>query len=446
MTRDFRAKSFWLSDAGEHHPAPSLSGHLELDVAIIGGGYTGLATAHELKRADSSLRIGVFESQVVGFGASGRNAGFAMTTFGLSTSLTKMLHGRQRAKEALHYAERAVDHLASLVREHQLDCDLEFTGFLRVGTTKSYVKRIQNELELVQNLGFQGFQWLDQEATRARANSPTYLGAIWEPRMALVHPAKLAWELKRLCLSMGVEVYENTPVQQIDRKAGLELSTPTGSVKTEKLVIATNSYSQGLSPTRSKQHAAFTHIILTEPLQAHHFEAIGWAGREGLEDARNLLHYYRLTPDNRLLVGGGSVGILFGDDMEGDQAPLTFEALERFIARTFPALADLKIEYRWGGPVSVPVDMVPSLGYAGAPDVCYALGYVGHGVSLSHLNGQVLRDLVLERHTDLTNPWFVNRKTLPWPPEPLSYLVAHAIRAGLVLEDWWCERGELSHR
>lgn len=434
-------KSFWLATAGPYQPCPPLEGHRELDVAIVGGGFTGLATAYELKCADPSLKIGVLESQIVGFGGSGRNAGFAMTTFGLSTTVTRMLHGEEKARAALRYAERAVDRVGELVAQHKLDCDFELTGFLRVATTPAYRTRIQKELDLVHRLGFDGFEWLDAEATRARANSPTYLGAIWEPRMALLNPAKMARELKRVCQELGVEIFENTPVSQISRQQGIQLSVPRGSVRAQKLVLAACSYSNLLGPTRGKQHAAFTHIVLTEPLSSEQLGEIGWKGREGLEDARNLLHYYRLTRDNRLLVGGGAAGIPYGDDFDLDQDPNTFHKLEKFIHRTFPSLKGVKIEHRWGGPVSVPLDMAPMLGYIGDPSVSFALGYVGHGVSLSHMNGQVLRDLVLERDTELTAHWFVNRRTLPWPPEPFGYLAGHLMRAILTLEDWWCERG-----
>ncbi|MCA9794466.1 MAG: FAD-dependent oxidoreductase [Candidatus Eremiobacteraeota bacterium] len=440
MNETYREKSFWLATAGDYQPSPPLAGQVKLDVAIVGGGFTGLSTALALKTAQPGLEVGILESQVIGFGGSGRNAGFAMTTFGLSTTVTKMLHGRDKARDALAFAERAVDHLGAMVERYKLQCDYEDVGFLRVATHPGYVKRCQQEIELVQGLGFEGFEWLDAEATRARADSPTYLGAIWEPRMALVNPAKLAWELKRVNLGLGVKFFEKTPVRKIEQNGSIRLSCPGGVVSTDKLVLAAGSFSNLLAPTRGKQHPAFTHIVLTEPLSQEQLGQIGWQGREGLEDARNLLHYYRLTADNRLLVGGGAAGITYGDDMDLDRHPPTFEALERFITRTFPQLAGTKIEHRWGGPVSVPVDMVPAMGYLGDRKAVYALGYVGHGVSISHLVAEVLKDLVLEQDSELSRHWFVNRKTLPWPPEPFAYVVAHLMRAALTAEDWWYER------
>lgn len=441
MSQAYREKSFWLATAGDYHPSPPLAGEVKLDVAIVGGGFTGLSTALALKTAQPGLEIGILESQVIGFGGSGRNAGFAMTTFGLSTTVTRLLHGREKARQALAFAERAVDQLGALVERYGLECDYEHVGFLRVATHPGYVKRCQQEIELVRGLGFEGFEWLDAQATRARADSPTYLGSIWEPRMALVNPAKLAWELKRVNLELGVKFFEHTPVGPIQKNGSIRLSCPGGTAIADKLVLAAGSYSNLLAPTRGKQHPAFTHIILTEPLSPRQLESLGWRGREGLEDARNLLHYYRLTADNRLLCGGGAVGIPYGDDLELDRHPPTFEALERFLTHTFPQLEGTRIEHRWGGPVSVPVAMVPAMGYLGDRNVVYALGYVGHGVSISHLVADVLKDLVLEQDTELSRHWFVNRKLLPWPPEPFAYGLAQLIRAFLVGEDWWHERG-----
>jgi glycine/D-amino acid oxidase-like deaminating enzyme len=182
---------------------------------------------------------------------------------------------------------------------------------------------------------------------------------------------------------------------------------------------------------------------LTEPLQAKHFAAIGWRKRQGLEDARNLIHYYRLTRDNRLLMGGGPVTLSYGADMERDINTAAFRHLENFIAYTFPALRDVKIEYRWGGPFSVTLNLAPAIGTLGDARAVYSVGCIGHGVALTHLNAQVLCDLILERQTDLTAMWFVNRRVVPWLPEPLRLGASAAIRGYLESEDWWYERGKV---
>jgi glycine/D-amino acid oxidase-like deaminating enzyme len=159
-----------------------------------------------------------------------------------------------------------------------------------------------------------------------------------------------------------------------------------------------------------------------------------------VEDARNLVHYLRLTVDNRLAIGGSDVSIGFGRDIDRDLNAKTFAQLAQDTVGLFPGLRDVQFTHRWGGPVSVPVDMVPAIGMLGDPRAFYSLGCMGHGVAPTHLNGQTLADLVLERKTDLTSVWFVNRRMIPWPPEPLRWLVSQAILGYLHAEDGWYER------
>ncbi len=432
---DFRGKSFWLGTR-PYTPGPPLSGDLEVDVAIVGGGFTGLAAAHFLKQEEPSLRVALLEAQVIGFGASGRNGGFSMTLFGLTLSITAARFGKARAREAHLYMERAVDLLAERIATLGLDCDYEHPGFLRVATSEKYRKRILHEIELAHSLGLEGIEWMEADRLAEEVRSPLYLGAWWEPRCGILNPAKLAWSWKEVVEGQGVEVVEGTPVRQI-RRAGdrLELDTPGGTVRAGKLVLATNAWSHLIPMLRRKQVPAFTHIVLTEPLGERHFEAIGWRNRQGIEDARNLVHYYRLTADNRLLMGGRDISVAFGRDMDRDLNEEVFRQLEKDVRETFPVLEDVRFTHRWGGPVSVPVDMAPAMGYLGDPRVVYSLGCVGHGVSMTHLNGRTVTDLVLERTTDLTEVFFVNRRTIPWPPEPLRWAASRAILGYMRLED-----------
>ena len=441
MSEDYASKSFWLANSGPYQENPPLGGDLKCDVAVIGGGYAGIATAYFLKRAETSLHVVVLESEVIGFGASGRNAGFAMTTFGLMMSLTKSFFGAEKTRQSHRYMERAVDLVGELVAEHHLDCDYERTGFLRVATTPAYVKRIRKEVELAQSLGLEGIEWIDAKATRERVYSPLYMGAWWEPRCALLNPAKLAWEMKRVAMEFGAQIYERTPVSEIQRDADVfKLTTPGGSVTAGRLVLATNAYSLFIPQLRRKQVPAWTYIVLTEPLEPERLAEIGWQGREGVEDYRNFVHYYRLTADNRLLMGGSDVTLSFGGDMDKDSSDRTFATLERDIVAFFPSLKGVQITDRWGGPVSIPIDMTPALGYLGDHRAVYSLGCMGHGVSLMHLNGQVLADLLLEKKTRWTESFPVGRRVVPWPPEPIRYVAGQAIRGYMRAEDAWCER------
>jgi len=413
-----------------------------VDVAIIGGGYTGLATAYFLRKAEPTMNVSVLEGEVVGYGASGRNGGFAMTLFGLEPAVTAMLFGKQKTVEAHRYCERAVDLVRDLIREHNIQSDFEYTGFLRLATTPGYVKRIQHDLELLASLGVAGIEWLDRDKARAEVNSPLVLGAWSEARCGILNPAKQVRELKRIAQEAGAVVYEGSPVVEIRRGAKFTLKTPQGMVAADKIVFATNAYSHLIPEIWNKQVPAFTHMIITEPLTEAQMDSIGWKNRQGLEDARNLVHYLRLTKDNRLAIGGSDVTIAYGRDMDRDLNEKTFQQLEKDTVELFPGLKGVRFTFRWGGPVSVTLQMAPAIGMVGDQRAWYSLGCVGHGVAPTHLNGQTLADLLLEKKTDLTSVWFVNRKPIPWPPEPLRWAASQALLGYLHAEDWWYERNK----
>jgi glycine/D-amino acid oxidase-like deaminating enzyme len=439
--KDYRDKSFWLATYGVYTPNPALKEELDVDVAIIGGGFTGLSTGYHLRRDEPTMKVALLEAEVIGFGASGRNGGFSMTLFGLEPAVTKTLFGHQRTVEAHRYMERSVDFVDALVREHHIQSDYEFPGFLRAATTPGYVQRIQHDLEILTSMGISGIEWIEADKIRAEVDSPLFLGGWWEPRCGLLNPAKHVRELKRIALEIGVEIYEETPVVDIKRGKKFTLTTPGGIIRSDKVVFATNAYSHLIPQLRSKQIPAFTHMVVTEPLTEEQLASIGWKNRQGIEDARNLVHYFRLTVDNRIAMGGSDVSISYGRDMERDLNPQTFADLERDVVRIFPTLKGIRFTHRWGGPVSVPLDMAPAIGHLGDCRAVYSLGCVGHGVSSSHLNGKTIGDLLLERKTDLTEVWFVNRRMIPWPPEPLRLIASHAIRGYLRVEDAIYERG-----
>jgi glycine/D-amino acid oxidase-like deaminating enzyme len=432
--------SFWLRAYGAYEPSPALEGTRTVDVAIIGGGYTGLSTAFNLRSDSPGMTVAVLEASVVGFGASGRNGGFNMTLFGLEPAVTKAIFGQQRTVEAHRYMERAVDYVRDLVARHRLQCDYEHPGFLRVATTPGFVRRIQHDLEILTRMGITGLEWWEADRVRQELNSPLALGAWWEPRCGLLDPAKQVRELRRLALESGALVFERTPVLSIERGQGFTLRTPRGALTAERVVFATNAYSHLFPELRGKETAAFTHMVVTEPLTPEQRASIGWAKRQGIEDARNFVHYLRLTADQRIAIGGSDVSLTFGRGMQGDLNPRVFADLERDVVQLFPALKGIRFADRWGGPVSVPIDMAPAIGFLGDRRAIFSLGCVGHGVSMAHLNGRTIADLVLDRDTDLTRVWFVGRRMIPWPPEPIRFIAGHAIRGYMRAEDWVYER------
>jgi glycine/D-amino acid oxidase-like deaminating enzyme len=433
--QNFKEKSYWLSTK-DYSPNSALSKNIEVDVAIIGGGFTGLSTAYHLKKESPFGSVALLEGEVVGFGASGRNGGFNMTLFGLTMSLTALRFGREKAKEAHLYMEKAVDLLQDLVLELNIDCDYEHPGFLRVATSEKYKKRILHEMEIAHSLDISGIEWIDKDALASEIKSPKYLGAWWEPRCGILNPAKLSWGWKEVIEPMGVDVYENTPVIKIDRGGGkIRLETPQGSVTADKVVLATNAYSHLVEQTKRKQAPIWTHIVLTEPLSSDKMAEIGWQNRQGIEDARNLVHYYRLTADNQIVMGGRDISLSYGDDMDKDMNEKVFAGLEENVRELFPPLKDIKFTHRWGGPVSITVDFAPAIGFVGDKNIIYSVGCMGHGVSMTHLNGKTVSDLVLEKKTELTDVFFVDRTVIPWPPEPVRTAISKTVVAAMNLQD-----------
>jgi glycine/D-amino acid oxidase-like deaminating enzyme len=214
------------------------------------------------------------------------------------------------------------------------------------------------------------------------------------------------------------------------------IRTKAGSLKTEYLVFATNAYSILFPQLKSMQVPAFTHIVMTEPLSPTQLDAIGWQCRAGVEDARDLIHYYRLTRDNRIVMGGGDVSFGFGADLNRDLNDKVFRHLEHHVKAVFPQLKGIGFTHRWGGPVSVTLDMAPAIGYLGEDKkAIFSMGCIGHGVSMTTLNGRTVAELICGRKTPRTEMFFVGRKIFPWPAETIAFGTAHAIRGFMKLED-----------
>ncbi len=434
--------NFWTQSKEPRAVHPAVAGDLTADVVIVGAGYTGLATAYHLKIAEPSLKVAVLDAETTGFGASGRNAGFIMTLFGASSGLMKSLHGKEKLAAAHAYMESAIDALEAMVNEHKIDCDFERSGFLKVATSPAYERRIKDEIELFQSIGAKGFEWLDAAQVAARVRSPTFMGACWEPHCGLLNPVKWVDALRRLAVARSAKLYEGTRVETVAREGGkFRVATPGGTVTAEKVVFATNGYTHLIPGLASKQVPAFAYIVVTERLSEAQRASIGWAGREGIEDGRNFMHFYRLTPDNRILAGGGPGLVPYGGNMDHDAYPKAWAHLERFITATFPQLSGIRITHRWGGAFSVTSDSTPQIGTLHGGAAVYSIGCTGHGVAMTHMNGRIIRDLVLGRRTELTDLWFVNRRSFPIPPEPICSLAVRAVMAVMSLDDWWCVRG-----
>jgi len=447
----YEETSFWAHNYGAYTPDPPLAGARDVDIAIIGGGFTGLSTALEFKRDHPGATVAVVEAAVVGFGASGRNGGFNMKLFGMEPEVTKLRWGRQRTIDAHRYAQRAVGWVKDLIETNNLDSDYRHTGMLRVSYSSSQLQRLQRTYEMMRELGIDDdMSFLTGQQLRSEFVTEHYAGAIYERETGILDPCKHVRELKRLAVAAGAIVYEQTPVERISRTAGkIHLKTRDGSLTAGKLVVATNAYTrslEGLPQLRSRQIPMWTFQVVTAPLTAAQWESIGWKNQQSFEDNRQLVHYFRPTVDGRITMGGGDITTPSGDSLDHDSAPHIWSHCEEHLKWIFPQLRDVRIEYRWGGPVSVNIDMTPEIGLLGDERVIYSTGCIGHGVSLTHLNGRLIADLLGERKTELSDFWIVNRKAVPWPPEPLSFIGRQLLHRGLQLWDYLDERKTISHR
>jgi glycine/D-amino acid oxidase-like deaminating enzyme len=437
---DYRKRSYWLESQGKLTPNPPLKGEGEADIVIIGGGYTGLSTGYHLKMYDKGVDVALLEAEICGYGASGRNGGFNMTLFGLTPSFTKQRFGAERGREARKFMEESVDYLSDFISKHEIDCDYERSGYLMVATNKAQMKRLKEEFKAAEEMDFEGVEVWDKRRLGEEFKTDKYLLGWFEERCGILDPAKWARGLRGKAEEAGVDIYEYSPALKIER-GGYDgyryiVRTPEGILRAKKLVFATNAYSILFPELYKYQTPAFTRIVLTEPLTDEQMESIGWRNRAGIEDSRDFIHYYRLTADNRILLGGGDVGVTYGKNMEKDLDRRNFEELKRYLFWVFPQLEGIKFTHEWGGPVSITLDMAPATGYLGDDkSAVFALGCIGHGVSLTFNIGRTLAELLLDMDTPRTNLFFIGRKIVPWPPEPFRYLLSLAIRGYMRMED-----------
>ena len=436
---DYRSKSWWLESLPEAiTPNPALNGRETADVAVIGGGYTGLSVGYHLKQINPDIDVRVIESDVCGYGASGRNGGFSMTLFGLTKGITQFRFNDRRARAAHIYMENAVDYLHDMITQNHIECQYERSGYLLVGTSPGQVRRVEHDFKIMEKWGLGGVERWDRARLAEEFHTDYYKIGWFEPRCGILNPARLARGMKELAEARGAVIYEHSPVKSFGRKTGggFVVNTEHGILESEYLVLATNAYSILFPELKKLQYPAFTHIVMSEPLTPEQYDAIGWKNRAGVEDARDLIHYYRLTADNRIVMGGGDVSPGYGANLDKDLNEKTFALLKAHVTEVFPQLEGLRFTHQWGGPVSITTDMAPVIGYLGNDKkAIFSMGCIGHGVSLTTYNGKTIAELITGQQTERTEMFFVGRKVFPWPPDMITYGLGHAVRGFMKLED-----------
>ena len=427
--------SWWLEEARAFRPdpiEPPLAGPLEVDVAIVGGGYTGLWTALALRERDASLSVALLEAREIGDGPSGRNGGFLHGYWSSIATLRSVL-GDGAALQLAHASGRIVPSVSSFLEQRGEDVWLREGGLLKVAATEAEDASVARSVQAARDLGVEEEAVaLGPDEVRRRLDSPRFRRGVHFRDGAIVQPARLALALKRAARAAGVQLFEHTPATTVQQGT---IVTPGGTVRTREIVLALNAWATGW-PLAGRQTTFASAVVLTEPVPELLAE-IGWTGNEAVTDGRMFLHYFRTTPDGRVLMGSGSgrlePGGRVGRGVLDDEAA---QARAHDGLRTLlPALAQARIDARWSGPIDVSADKLPRFGTIPGTRIHFGAGYSGNGVGPSWLGGQILASLALGVQDEWTALPLVDRRSRRLPPEPLRYVGGRVVRWGTLASE-----------
>jgi glycine/D-amino acid oxidase-like deaminating enzyme len=433
--------SYWLDDKAAPEPALPLVGPTTADLVVVGGGYTGLWAALLAKSDDPSADVVVLEGDRCGWAASGRNGGFC------SASITHGLgNGIERFPDEVHILERLgrenLDAIEAAVGDESIECDFERTGELDVATAPHQVAWLREAETQARTYGARPV-FLDRDELQADIHSPTFLAGLWDPdSCALVNPARLAWGLRAACERAGVRIYEHSPVAGLeadspDRSTPMTVQTTHGRVSAPRVVLATNAFRSPVKRLRKYIVPVYDYVLMTEPLTPAQTEAIGWERRQGIGTMGNQFLYYRRTADDRILFGGYDAIYHFGGAMGPslEQRPASFTRLSTLFARTFPALEDVRFTHSWSGAIDTCSRFCAFFDRSFDGRVASAAGYTGLGVGASRFGARVALDLVSGAETELTRLHFVQKKPIPFPPEPVRSIGINLTRWSMARSD-----------
>jgi glycine/D-amino acid oxidase-like deaminating enzyme len=411
--------SVWMEGIGPD-TAP-LAGDVDADVAIVGGGFTGLSAAIALRAAGHS--VVVLEAQHVGFGASGRNAGHLTPVIGKDLPTLALLF-RGRARALVELVELAITHVERTITEQAIDCAYEPTGNLLAAVHEKQHGMLDQAAKAAADLGLAS-EMLEPEAMRARDVPAAFTRGMLMRRGGILHPGRYVRGLAGVAQAAGTRLFENTPVVRIEEGNPALITTPGGRVRARAVVLGTNAYTPALGWLRGTIARFHVYLFATAPLGDVERAAIGWRGREGIYTAHEMLESYRLTDDHRIV--GGAKTVRYGFDGRAlPDDPATFAFIEAAFRDRFPALRHVPVTHRWGGPIAFALDFLPAVGVTGAyRNVYYSAGYAGHGIAMGSYAGTMLADLLLGRDGPGRVLW--GHWKVPMPPEPLRWLVARGL-------------------
>jgi glycine/D-amino acid oxidase-like deaminating enzyme len=434
--------SLWHATAEDSWaPRPPLPGDLQVDVAVVGAGFTGLWTAHYLAEADPTLRIAVLEAEVAGFGASGRNGGWCSALFPASLDALAAQAGGGAAGRAAALAQHAamrasVDEVARAATAAGIDARLAKGGTIVLARGEAQWARARAEVAHARSWGRgeDDLRLLDRAEAAAVLRGTGAVGATYTPDCAALHPGRLVRGLARSVEQRGVSIFEQTPATAI---APGRVTTTRGTVSADVVLRATEGYTPRLAGHARTLIPVYSLIVASEPLPQQVWDEIGLARRETFSDHRHVIVYGQRTADDRLVFGGRGAPYHLGSRVAPafDRDDRVFAKLHATLLGLFPVLDGTRFTHAWGGPLGIPRDWTASVGLDRATGLGWAGGYVGDGVSTTNLAGRTLRDLVLRRDTDLVRlPW-VGHRSPSWEPEPLRWVGVNAGLRAMFLAD-----------
>lgn len=439
--------SFWLATAGDLRPRAALRGRHDVDVAIVGAGFTGLWTAWYLAQRDPDLRIAVCDAEIAGFGASGRNGAWCSAGIGLTAAGLRERYDVATARAVVTAMRDTVDEVGRACDAAGIDADYRKGGMLRIARGTHEVAALRasaatyRELDLDEDL-----EELDADALGDRVCVADATGALFDPHCATVHPGRMVRGLANAVEERGVDVFERSPVTRIDAASrpgeGAVAHTRRGRLRAGAVVVATEAWTSQLPGHRRTLLPIYSLIVLTEPLSERQWKEVGWDGHECLSSHRLTVDYLSRTPDGRILLGGRGAPYHFGSRIAArfDRHRATHGLLRRMLASWFPALAGIAITHQWGGPLGMPRDWLPNFTYDPATGLAGAWGYTGQGVAASNLAGRTLTDLLTGQPSTLTSLPMAGHRSRRWEPEPLRWLGARYVQHALARLDRRAER------
>ncbi len=438
MTKYAAAKPapYWRETVSDPVTAAPLDGDIACDLAIVGGGFSGLWSALKASERMPDARIVVLEGGQLGNAASGRNGGFCAPSIshGVSNAVARW---PGEAETLVRLGRENLDGLEADLGTYGIDGEFERKGKLNVAATKWQADGLRDMQATYARFGIET-QFLEGAALDARFDTPRYHAGLFEPNYALVNPAKLVDGLAKTAIARGAQIFENTKVTDVAKAQDcVRLTTATGTVTAKQVILATNAAVPLLRRLRPAIIPIFDYTLMSEPLTESQLSAIGWQGRYGIADSGNQFHYFRKTADNRILWGGYHALYFYGSGRGEDlyQRDETNTVIGGNFRDAFPALGDIGFSHRWGGIIDTSARLTTFVGTAMGGRVAYAAGFSGQGVSATRFGALTMLDLLEGRTTERTNLKMLSSRAVPFPPEPLRSFGVKWAQRDLARED-----------